>query len=92
MPARAGSRLLGGADLVDIAGLMAAGHPALQAVQAGEVPMHLLLQILSRAVRCASCDAAVWLEVLLMRQLMMQDHLLLAAAACRGAGTCMQLA
>lgn len=54
--------------------------------------MHLLLQILSRAVRCASSDAAVWLEVLLMRQLIMQDQLLLAAAACRGAGTCMQLA
>ena len=40
MPARAGSRLLGGADLVDIAGLMAAGHPALQAVQQA----HRLLQ------------------------------------------------
>ena len=50
MPAQAGSILPGGAGFAGIAGLLAAVHPALQAVQAGEVPMHLLLQILSRSV------------------------------------------
>ena len=52
--------------------------------------MHLLLQILSRSVGI-SWQSAVWPEVLLRTQLMMQDHFLLAAAADRGAGTCLQL-
>ena len=91
MPAQAEGILPGAVGLAGIAGLPPEGHSA---VQAGEAPMHLLLQILSRSVGIF-WNVAVWQKLLLMRQLIMQlilqDHSLLAEAACRGAGTCMLL-
>ena len=91
MPAQAEGTPPGAEDLAGIAGLLAEGHSA---VQAGEAPMHLLLQTLSRSVD-VFWNVGVWQKLLLMRQLIMQlilqDRFLLAAAACRGAGTWMLL-